>query len=334
MQPSASPAVQNILDLNKTTLEIGGQTLPLFSDKLLTRVPVISAMFSGAGGTLILHRPGNQRREAPNVPIRYQLLKSIGHIPVGIGEVVQAGIEHPGFAWQEWFKTLRQLLKKALSSLDRLVAAKHLTATDQPDAAAILRASLTYVQACLASKQLSYSALEAYARSVAPNLNAGIHGAAQLQVAHWMEVLSGWRDELGDAWSQAYGVVTATKVTRRYNILFCILAQFMGEAAIGDRLFLVETTDIHLTPTQLLHTFAKVISGRELGQTFFNQYYLMGNELLGGAGRRAIVDETAKRGMTAVLPPLVPVLTNAWPWETTPAKDGGVATLDDAMQRL
>ena len=64
-----------------------------------------------------------------------------------------------------------------------------------------------------------------------------------------------------------------------------------------------------------------------MGGLFFGSYYLMDYELMGGNARAAIVSETAKRGMTAVLPPLVPFGSKDWPMRITPGP--GPATLAD-----
>jgi hypothetical protein len=53
----------------------------------------------------------------------------------------------------------------------------------------------------------------------------------------------------------------------------------------------------------------------------------MDYELMGGDARAAIVAETAKRGMTAYLPPLVPFGSKQWPALVTGGP--GPATIAD-----
>ena len=48
---------------------------------------MILALFSGAGGRMILYRPGMAPIEAPQVPIVYQLMKSVGHSTMALAEV-------------------------------------------------------------------------------------------------------------------------------------------------------------------------------------------------------------------------------------------------------
>ena len=58
---------------------------------------------------------------------------------------------------------------------------------------------------------------------------------------------------------------------------------------------------------------------------FFQDYFLMDVELLGGGGRKAIEHEAIRRGMKPLLPTLAPFLSNDWPWKTDPTKGKGPA---------
>ena len=118
-------------------------------------------------------------------------------------------------------------------------------------------------------------------------------------------------------------------VARQNNIIFSVLVQFMGEKAINDRLILLETTDFTATPEAMMDGFIRIISDRALGKVFFNDYRLMDFELLGGGGRRAIEAEAAKRGLKAVLPPMVPYNSTEWPWKIDPASGTGPARMED-----
>ena len=112
-------------------------------------------------------------------------------------------------------------------------------------------------------------------------------------------------------------------------ILFTILVQFMGEAAIGNRLLLMETTEFTTTPEKMLDVLGRIVSDRALGQVFFKDYYLMDAELLGGGGRKFIAAEATKRGMKPLLPPPAPFYSNEWPWKTDPKKGKGPTSLEE-----
>jgi len=71
----------------------------------------------------------------------------------------------------------------------------------------------------------------------------------------------------------------------------------------------------------------RIIADRSVGSVFFGNYYLMDYELMGGNARKAIVAETAERGMTASLPPAVPFGSHQWPMLITLGP--GPKSLDD-----
>jgi hypothetical protein len=128
-------------------------------------------------------------------------------------------------------------------------------------------------------------------------------------------------EKLGKDWDNLYAAVSTLITTRLNNILFTILAQYMGQEAINDRLLLLETTEFNITPEKMLDALMHVVGDRSLGQVFFGDYYLMDAELLSDPSRRAIQEQSAKRGMKLVMPTLAPFRYNAWPWRTDP-KDG------------
>jgi hypothetical protein len=113
------------------------------------------------------------------------------------------------------------------------------------------------------------------------------------------------------------------------NILFTILAQFMGKDAIGDRLLLFETMGFTTTPDEMLNLLSRIVADRSLGRVFFKNDYLMDVELLGGGARGTIVKEATKRGMTPLIPTLAPFRSNDWPWKTDPSKGTGPSTLEE-----
>jgi hypothetical protein len=81
------------------------------------------------------------------------------------------------------------------------------------------------------------------------------------------------------------------------------------------------------TPSDMLESLTRIIADRSVGALFFGNYHLMDYELMGGDARAAIIAETAKRGMTPVLPPLVPFGSKQWPALVTPGP--GAATIAD-----
>jgi len=71
---------------------------------------------------------------------------------------------------------------------------------------------------------------------------------AETQVDHWMGVIAGWKKMLGSDWDKTYAASNTIYVTRQNNILFSVLAQFIGPDAINSRLMLFETISFTTTP--------------------------------------------------------------------------------------
>ncbi|MDW4736216.1 hypothetical protein NQ293_25435, partial [Escherichia coli] len=77
-------------------------------------------LFSGAGGRLILYRPGKQPTEAPPVPVVYQLLKSVGHSTMALAEVVGPYVNNPdNKSWRGSMLAYRSRMQSALDGLDQ-----------------------------------------------------------------------------------------------------------------------------------------------------------------------------------------------------------------------
>jgi hypothetical protein len=193
----------------------------------------------------------------------------------------------------------------------------------------ILERNLAFMDRCLKNDTFTYQDLEGFARDVAQYSVKTISIAAAAQVGHWMAVVESWKNLLGDDWSKTYAVSNSLYVTRQNNILFTILAQFMGQEAMGDRLILIETPEFTTTPEKLLEVLTRIVADRGIGMVFFRDYFLMDVELLGGGARKVIEQEAIRRGMQPLLPTLAPFFSNDWPWKTDPNKGKGPARLED-----
>src|SRR5256885_233121 len=78
--PSAADlATKNVLQLNTSMFSLYENAGAVFRRNILAQHPVILALFTGAGGRMILYRPGQPPVDAPSVPTVYQIMKSLGH---------------------------------------------------------------------------------------------------------------------------------------------------------------------------------------------------------------------------------------------------------------
>lgn len=330
-EPPASAQVvaeHAVLALNDSMMRYYEASLAKFIGNLRDQHPIILAMFTGQGGQMALYRPGREPEHAPPVPLAYPLVKSVGHSSMAIYEIVSPYMSNAA-ANQTWcapLETYRTENRIALEGLDALDIADETRAILRH----ILELNLAFMDACLATGSYEPDDIRDFVRSTVPHAFKAIGIASGAQVGHWMAVVEQWQQQLGAEWDRTYAVTNTLYVTRQNNILYTVLAQFMGEEAIGDRLLLIETPEFETTPEKMLDVLGRIIADRSLGMMFFRDYYLMDVELLGGGARAAIEREMAARGRTPVLPSLAPFRSNEWPWKTDPAKGTGPARLQDA----
>jgi hypothetical protein len=327
-KPATERAVaeQNVLVLDTSMMDIYEGALSQYKRNMRQRVPIILALFSEGGGKMILYRPGHEPLLAEPVPVVYQLTKSVSHSSMAVYELVAPYLANPSDkSWHGPMKTFRTRCQTALDSLNGL----DLSADDRSMLETILDRNLEFMDECLKNGTFTNEQLEKFTRAGAPYFGKAIGIAARAQVAHWMNVVADWKKLLGKDWEQTYAASNSIYVTRQNNILFTVLVQFMGEEAIGDRLLLLETTEFTTTPEKMLDLLGRIVSDRALGQFFFKDYYLMDAELLGGGGRKYIVEEATKRGMTPLLPPAAPFHSHEWPWKTDPKKGKGPKSLEE-----
>lgn len=326
VRAASDVAAQNILQLNKSMFELYGDAARIFASNIRGRHPIILGLFSGAGGRFILYRPGMPPLEAPQVPLTYQLLKSVGHSTMAISEIVLPYVDNPAdTSWRGAMQAYRSRMQSALDTLDALP----MQADWRDNNRVILRNNIAFMDASLAKGVITYDAVLAFGKEQAPLLKLDVAWAAETQVAHWMGVLAEWKKMLGPDWDKTYAASNTIYVARQNNVIFSVLAQFFGPEAINDRLLLIETVSFTTTPDDMLESLTRIIADRSVGQVFFGAYHLMDYELMGGNGRKAIIAESTKRGMTPFLPPLVPFGSKQWPTLITPGP--GPATIDDLL---
>jgi len=317
-------ANKDILQLNTTMFELYGDAGQKFQKTILAQHPVILGLFTGAGGRFILYRPGKEPLDAPSVPIVYQLLKSVGHSTMALGEIVTPYLNSPkDLSWRGSMAAYRSRMQSALDGLDASTMPEDWRANNR----AILSNNIAFMDECLKANAIAPEAVEAFAKKQSPLLKKNIAWAAQTQVHHWMDVIGQWKQMLGADWDKTYAASNTIYVARQNNVLFSVLAQFFPPEAINDRLILVETISFTTTPEDMLGSLMRIVADRSVGAAFFGNYYLMDFELMGGDARQAIIDEDKKRNITVNLPPQVSFGSHQWPALITPGS--GPKTLSD-----
>jgi hypothetical protein len=185
--PPADLATNNVLALNMAMFELYGDAGKLFQQNILAQHPIILGLFSGAGGRFILYRPGVPPLEAPQVPLTYQLMKSVGHSTMALSEVVAPYLENPANqAWRAPLAANRSRMQSALDTLD----GTDMPTDCRPATRAVLQHNVDFMDACLKSSAITVAGLQAFAKQQGPDLKKVIAWAAETQVAHWMTVIS------------------------------------------------------------------------------------------------------------------------------------------------
>ncbi len=287
----AEMATKDMLALNTGMFELYGDAAKIFQQNILSKHPVILALFSGAGGRLILYRPGKPPLEAPQVPMQYQLMKSVGHSTMALAQVVGPYLDNPDDkSWRGSMLAYRSRMQSALDGLDATPMQDDWKGNNRT----ILQNNIAFMDDCLAKGAIPFAALEAFGKKQAPFLALNVAWAAQTQVNHWMTVLADWKAQLGGDWEKTYAASNTIYVARQNNVLFSVLAQFFGPEAINDRLIMIETISFTTTPQDMLQSLTRIIADRSVGALFFGNYHLMDYELMGGDARAAIIAETGQ----------------------------------------
>lgn len=317
-------ATKNVLQLNTSMFSLYENAGMAFRQNILANHPIILALFSGAGGRMILYRPGQAPVDAPSVPVVYQVMKSLGHSTMAISEVVMPYVGKPDD--KTWVAPMRAYLTEMKNALDGIGVAEMPTEW-RANSKSILENNIAFMEDCLSKGVIKMEALQAFAKTQGPFLKKAVNWAASTQVKHWMGVLDGWKKELGPDFDKAYAASNTIYVARQNNVLFSVLAQYFGPEAINDRLMLIETVSFTTTPEEMLVSLVRIISDRSVGSLFFNSHFLMDFELMGGDARKTIISEMKARGKEPFLPPAVPFGSRQWP--ALISGGSGAASLDE-----
>jgi hypothetical protein len=318
-------AEQNVLFLDTAMMGIYEDALQKFQKNFLAQHSVILGLFSNGGGQLTLYRPSKEPLQAPPVPIRYQILKSVSHSSLAIFELAGSHLSNPSdLSWQGSMLSYRTANQTALDSLDTL----DISSEARESLRNVLKGNLDFMDACLSKGTYTFADLQQFTQNVKPHLQKNIWLAATTQVEHWMKVVKDWKEMLGEDWDKTYGVSNTLYVARQNNVIYSVLTQFFGKEAMNTRLFLFETSAFTTTPDKMLDVLLRTVADRSVGKVFFGNYYLMDYELMGGDARKAILAEDQKLGIEVFLPPLVPFHSTEWPWRIDPSQGEGPATIE------
>src|SRR5260370_16716957 len=98
----------------------------------------------------------------------------------------------------------------------------------RPDSRSILQNNIAFMDECLRNNAISADALQEFTKKQSPLLKKDIAWAAQTQVAHWMEVIGGWKQMLGADWDKTYASSNTIYFPLHNHVLFSVLPHFFG----------------------------------------------------------------------------------------------------------
>jgi hypothetical protein len=318
-------ATRDLLQLDIGMFSLYERASTIYRRNILSKHPIILAMFTNQGGNLMLFRPGQPPITAPSVPKVYQILKSTGHSVMALSQVVIPSVNNT--ADKRWVAPMAAYRVQMKTALDGVDASTDIQADWKPAVKEILATNIAYMDDCLSKGVVSLDGLTAFAKKQGPNVKLIINWAASTQVKHWMGVMDEWSTTLGPDLARTYAAANTIYVARQNNVLFSVLAQYFGPEAINDRLMLIETVNFTTTPEDMLTAMTRIIGDRSVGELFFGNYKVMDFELMGGDGRKTIISEMQRRGKQPFLPPAVPFGSKQWPTLITPGP--GATSLDD-----
>ena len=109
-----SPSESATLKLNTDMMMLYDGALKDAQSDLVREHPVILALFTGQGGQMILYRPGQPPLVAARVPVRYELLKSVGHSSMAVFAHAYAHRDHLESDWKAAMSAYRATNQQAL----------------------------------------------------------------------------------------------------------------------------------------------------------------------------------------------------------------------------
>lgn len=326
--PRATPytttaAQDNILALNRAMMPIYDNELSLFQADFLKTHPIIVARFDGAGGQFTLFRPGQPPLKADEAPIIYQLVKSVGHSAMVTFDMAAPYINADSSTWKPQMQGFQTKIETALSTLDQSGIQKD----DQTTVKDVLTTINDFLKKCLADNKITQDELTAYGLKCRPFFAKLIKVSAYAQAHHDMAILAEWKKLLGDQWKETYAITNTMMVTRQNNLLFSMLAEFMGRDSINHHLYMFETTSFETTDNDLINLLIRSLNDNKMGKTMLGNYWAMNTELLSNGGTEIIAAEAKHYGLPMILPDKEPFNSTDWPWRHNSKEGSGPAEL-------
>jgi hypothetical protein len=218
---------------------------------------------------------GEDLGSLPYSPPRYDVLKSISHLPLGVYSASIGRIEHP--TDQRWIERLKTLLRQIdLAEVDLTKAS--FTEAQKVRQQNILSLSRAYLDDILKRENIDSASVTRYARTLAPLLLANAADAANVQIDALDQAVRELSKKLKPGeFEKALAVITGPKTPREGNLQFQYFVYAFGPGSAGARVLYMEGIVDREAALGVLRT---VLNDRMASQAFFGETYRLERDLM------------------------------------------------------
>jgi hypothetical protein len=231
------------------------------------------------GTKVILVRDG-KRTEAEIQPPVYQALKAVAHIPFAVflmfdqsdfGQLTEKRVAE--------LRDYRKLIVDARSSLDDRGFLDSQLQRQQK----IIDDSLAFLDAAIENREVRKTALDDFARQMAPVLLENVDEAARVELDALHSHVSEWRHQMTpDEWKALHVVVMVAHMPRDEELTVQYFQRLLDEPIEGHRIICAEGLWEEPRALDLLGTH--LVDG-SAGAAFFGEFMRMHRDLLADAAR-------------------------------------------------
>lgn len=279
--------IQKFQDLNPSMLNTLAEQQHVYQKTLLQKHPIIVALFSPQGGKFILYRPKHAPLIAPSLEQaqNYEMATQVEHAAMEAYELAIQGLNDSN---TQFWQIKMLAFSKHIVLMQQVIFKLNSSDSEKQLMQDLLSQTQQFLMNNLHQHNLSMDRTNSYAKAMKPNLLKLTKEVATAQVNHWMDIVSNWKKELGADWSNTYAVVIYIPVQPQNNIFLNILSYFMGQEALGQRLFYFPLHNYTPTANEALSLFTKAIPDKDLANQVYGQYFLSYSGILSQVAREAI----------------------------------------------
>lgn len=281
-------SLQNVLSLSPEMFTIYREQEALYQQKLLQRHPIIVALINPTGGSLILYRPNQTPIIAPSLPQaqEYEVATVIEHTAMGLYALAMQSMSSSTttIVWQRQMRSYQAKLTLAKSSISTLTISDDEKRLLQQ----ILGEANVFITENLQLGSLSVERTNSYAQKLNPYFVQLSKLVVGFQVNHWIQIVTNWQQQLGTSWQNTYAVVMYINVPPSSNIFLDIIAHYMGQDAIGKRIYSFTADSYTPTPAQAFNLLGKALPDKTLANEVFGKYFFTNVTIVGQTAQNVI----------------------------------------------